>query len=81
MYTAKKIRLPDPPRIWIETQADIWRIEHVAIDRAIIYRSSELATVHGDPFDRLIIATAIEHGMRIVTPDPEIAKYPVSVIW
>jgi len=34
-----------------------------------------------DPFDRLITATAIDIGMPIISLDPNIAKYPVKVIW
>lgn len=36
---------------------------------------------HKDPFDRLITATAIDMGMPIISLDPNIAKYPVEVIW
>lgn len=30
---------------------------------------------HRDPFDRLIIATAIIEPMKLVTADPMVAKY------
>lgn len=36
---------------------------------------------HKDPFDRLITATAIDLGIPIISLDPNIAKYPVKVIW
>ena len=37
-----------------------------------------LAPLHRDPFDRLLIAQAIQHGLTIATVDPDIAAYPVS---
>lgn len=40
-----------------------------------------LPGIHGDPFDWLIISTAIEEGVPIVTHDAKIARYDISVIW
>lgn len=40
-----------------------------------------LPALHRDPFDRMLIAQAIAGGLAILTPDPEIAQYPVRVIW
>ena len=42
---------------------------------------SALPTLHRDPFDRLIIAQANRGSFHLVTHDPELARYPVSVIW
>jgi len=36
---------------------------------------------HRDPFDRLIIATAITENITIITADENIHKYDVSWIW
>lgn len=36
---------------------------------------------HHDPFDRMLVAQALEDGVSIVSRDPEIAKYPAHVIW
>lgn len=41
-----------------------------------------LPYLHGDPFDRLIIATAIENDLAIITKDGNIQKYKdANVIW
>ncbi len=32
---------------------------------------------HRDPFDRMLIAQALHEGFRLVSRDPEIARYPV----
>jgi PIN domain nuclease of toxin-antitoxin system len=42
---------------------------------------SALPTLHRDPFDRLIIAQANRRGFHLVTHDPELARYPVPVLW
>lgn len=44
-------------------------------------RLSTLPTHHGDPFDRLLIAQAIEEGLTIVTRDRLISAYPVPRLW
>jgi PIN domain nuclease of toxin-antitoxin system len=36
---------------------------------------------HKDPFDRMLVAQAIEEGAPLVSADPQIARYPVQVIW
>lgn len=36
---------------------------------------------HRDPFDRLIVATAIEEGWDLLSDDREMRKYPVELIW
>ncbi len=40
-----------------------------------------LALLHQDPFDRLLICQAIEHGLPLVTPDPAIRRYPIRTLW
>ena len=79
--TAGKLTLPTPPSLWVEEQIDFWRLEIVPITRSIMYRAGELPLHHRDPFDRLLIASALERRARIVTPDREFGKYPVSVCW
>ena len=36
---------------------------------------------HRDPFDRMMIAQAINHGLALLTDDAEIRKYPVKTVW
>ena len=40
-----------------------------------------LPLIHRDPFDRLIISSAIEEDLTIITTDENIQKYDVSCIW
>ena len=35
---------------------------------------------HRDPFDRILIAQALIEGFMLVSFDPQIAKYPVSML-
>ena len=40
-----------------------------------------LPSIHRDPFDRLLIATAIAEQMTLITIDENIVKYDVPRIW
>ena len=41
----------------------------------------KLPYIHRDPFDRLLISTALVEGLVIVTADESIQKHDVSWIW
>ena len=40
-----------------------------------------LPFIHRDPFDRLLIATALEENLMLITADENIHKYDVSWTW
>ena len=49
------------------------RPEHaIAVER--------LAPIHGDPFDRMLIAQALHEGLTIVTQDRVFIDYPVPLL-
>ena len=46
-----------------------------------LVRIGQLPMIHGDPFDRLIIATALEEGLSLITHDSNIRRYEIDLIW
>jgi len=44
-------------------------------------RVTTLPPHHHDPFDRMLVAQALEDGVPIVSRDPQIACYAIQVIW
>ena len=80
-WSARKLQLPVPPRQWVESQISAWSLTSVPITREDIYRAGELPEYHRDPFDRLLVATALSHGSTIITPDTAIREYPVAWLW
>ena len=50
----------------------------VTVDHAA--RSLSLPALHEDPFDRLLVAQAIEEGLVMVTRDEVIREYPLAVM-
>lgn len=44
-------------------------------------RLRELPAHHRDPFDRILVAQALEEGLTLVTHDPVLAGYPAPILW
>ena len=51
------------------------------IKRSYLLQVPSLPNLHKDPFDRLIISTALTEGMTMVTADEDIQKYDIPWIW
>jgi len=53
----------------------------IPIENDYLKGLSKLPFIHKDPFDRLIITTALSEGLTIMTVDENIQKYNVPWIW
>ena len=51
------------------------------VDLSYLKKLMSLPFIHRDPFDRLLIATALATGMTIITADKNIHQYEVQWIW
>ena len=80
-YAAGKLSLAERPDVFVPTAREASRIDCLQIDEECALLAGRLPKIHSDPFDRLLVAQAIVHGMTILTTDPEIAKYSVRVLW
>ncbi len=56
-------------------------LEELPIAIAHTVRLRALPDHHRDPFDRLLVAQAVEERLTIVTHDPLIARYDVPRFW
>ena len=57
-------------------------VKEIPVDSKIAWKSGQLPQFHLDPFDRIIIATAQQHGMTILTKNRIIPTYPkIKVVW
>ena len=61
--------------------AEISNITVIPIKTAHLTALESLPIIHRDPFDRLLIATAISEQMTLITADENIARYNVQHIW
>lgn len=71
-----KLTLPDH---WLAAAEEIGFLE-LPVTASDARLSARLPWHHNDPFDRVLVAQAITHGLHLATRDPLIAAYDVSVL-
>jgi PIN domain nuclease of toxin-antitoxin system len=77
-----KIELPLSPDEWFKEAVMHHSIEEVPINSDIACKSALLPRIHNDPCDRIIIATAIQQNMAVITRDEIFLEYPdIRVLW
>ena len=69
-----RIRFPEDIGLWRKEQLDQGLIE-IPVDGDIALRAGLLPDMHGDPADRIIVATSMA-GHRLVTTDRRILAWP-----
>jgi PIN domain nuclease of toxin-antitoxin system len=79
-YQLGKLPLPEQPHPWLSVQREQHGIESLPVDEASVVRLSSLAPHHRDPFDRMLVCQALEHGLFIVTVDSILSKYPAQLL-
>lgn len=80
-HAAGRLPLPERPDIFVPAVRHASGIASLDMDEESALHAGRLPGLHSDPFDRMLIAQAIVHGMTILTPDPEIEQYAVRVLW
>jgi PIN domain nuclease of toxin-antitoxin system len=71
-----KLSLPDD---WLHV-AQSTGFLHIAVTAAAGQASARLPWIHADPFDRMLVAQAQEHGLQIATRDAVFGSYDVPVL-
>ena len=80
-YHQGKLGLPLKPREWFKMAVEHHELSVISLDVDICIASTDLPSIHKDPCDRLIIATAKLHRLPIVTADPRFQDYDIDVIF
>jgi PIN domain nuclease of toxin-antitoxin system len=81
-YRNGKLSLPKKPRQWVDESCAKRGLIVVPVTKDIAHRATELALYHRDPADRIIIATALEHDLTVLTPDLQFRRYkPIKLAW
>jgi PIN domain nuclease of toxin-antitoxin system len=76
-----KIKLAKPVRRYVVEQASANAFGLLEIKIAHLGTVELLPAHHGDPFDRLLIAQAIEEDIPLVTADPAFKRYSIKRVW
>lgn len=75
------LKVPDSPEHYFSALRQRMGVESLSVTENTVIQLPRLPAVHQDPFDRLLICQAIEHGMTLVTPDAHISRYPIRALW
>ena len=75
-----RVIVPGAPEVWFELA--LATVTVLPISSGIALHSAAPSWAHYDPADRLIAATALEHGLTLVSKDAAIAKWGgVKLLW
>lgn len=74
LATNERITVAVPVRTWLDMLAN--QVRTLGVSPAVAHTAVTLpSTFPGDPADRLIYATAIERGLRLVTKDSRLRSH------
>jgi PIN domain nuclease of toxin-antitoxin system len=76
-----KLRLGMELSTFVRRYVDERRVTLLGVELAHLLAYDQLPPLHGDPFDRLLVAQAKVLGVPIVTADPNFGGYDLKVLW
>lgn len=71
----KRINIFEPVKDFLETISNLEGLKIIDINAEIAAESASLVSFHGDPADRIIVASTRVHGGTLITRDSEILKW------
>lgn len=77
----RRVLLPDDPDRFISEQLSVNAFQVLPVHLRHALRIYTLPDLHRDPFDRMLVAQAVSEELVLLSGDPQIARYPVEVVW
>lgn len=72
-------RMPVSPARFVQlVEQTGFELMPISVDHAVAV--GDLPPVHGDPFDRMMVAQALVSATPLVTRDAKLASYPIQLI-
>ncbi|MEX0867159.1 MAG: type II toxin-antitoxin system VapC family toxin, partial [Pirellulales bacterium] len=75
-----KLPLPASADAYVSLQRAAHGIASLPIDEGAMAYLAQLPLLHRDPFDRLLVAQASQHGLTVATVDPAVKAYTVPTL-
>lgn len=72
--------LPAPPDEYLPQQRELHGIASLAIDEGAFRHLAKLPSLHRDPFDRILMAQALQYDFTLITVDDAVKAYPIKVL-
>jgi PIN domain nuclease of toxin-antitoxin system len=82
LHSKRRLMLPLPFADWLTRATESRVMTVLPLDRDVVVALSALpARFHGDPADRLIVATARVHALPLATRDRAIRRSRTTKLW
>jgi PIN domain nuclease of toxin-antitoxin system len=79
-YDLGKLELPETPQNFLPELIQDSGLNFHHLENKAIFMLGKLPRLHRDPFDRLLIASALVNGWEIATVDHIFDQYPVQTV-
>ncbi|MCY3953853.1 MAG: type II toxin-antitoxin system VapC family toxin [bacterium] len=79
-YTVGRLALPEEPDVFVSERIASSGLTPLAVEHSHALRVASLPMHHRDPFDRLLIAQAVELQVPVITDDRQFDLYGIDVI-
>ncbi len=76
-----RLEIPGDLQRFVSEQLSRNAIQSLPIHLSHALHTSTLPGHHRDPFDRILVSQALLEKMALVSADPQIARYPIEVVW
>lgn len=76
-----KLPLPDAPDRLVPRLREAMGLRPLPISEEAALCVGRLPALHRDPFDRMLVAQAIAHGLVLLTSDAMLQQYPARTLW
>jgi PIN domain nuclease of toxin-antitoxin system len=82
LHAKGRLELPVSFADWLKRAAGPQTVSVIPLDVRVVLALDKVApSFHGDPADRLIVATARTHGMELATRDANIRRSRLVKLW
>jgi PIN domain nuclease of toxin-antitoxin system len=79
-YALGKLPLPEPPEEYLPRQRELHAIATLPIEEGALAHLAKLPPLHRDPFDRILVAQALQHDLTLAAVDDAVRAYPVKLL-
>jgi len=76
-----RMPLPDAPERYLPQMRTRHGIAALPLAEGDACYLPKLPPLHQDPFDRMLVCQALANGLTLLTPDPQLHRYPVPSLW
>ncbi|HEV3416601.1 MAG TPA: type II toxin-antitoxin system VapC family toxin [Pirellulales bacterium] len=78
-HSLGRLPLPAPPAEYLPRQREAHRIAGLPVAEGAMMHLAGSPPLHRDPFDRILVAQTLQHGLTLATTDVVVRAYPVPL--